>query len=87
MDISFLCLPQASLSKAGVASRGEAADGDNTPKRTGTGEDSDSIRLGPTVIGEQQLHQEEKEIKPAIAKMVTCADGKAGVGLQDSAGK
>lgn len=42
MDISFLCLPQASLPKAGVASRGEAADGSNSPKGTGTGEDSDS---------------------------------------------
>lgn len=87
MDISFLCLPQASLSKAGVASRGEAADGDNGPKGTGTGEDSDSLCLGLTVMGEQQWHQEGEEIKPPIAKMVTCVDGEAGVGLQDSAGK
>lgn len=72
----------ASLSKAGVA-----ADGDNSPKRTGTGEDSDSTHLSTAVVGEQQWHQGGEETKPARAKMVTCADGEAGLGLQDSAGK
>lgn len=87
MDISLLCLPQTSLSEAVVARRGEAADGDNSPKGTGTGEDSDSTRLSTTVMGEQQWDQGGEEIKPAIVKMVTCAGGEAGVGLQDSAAK
>lgn len=84
----FPCPPEASLSKGGVARRGEAADGDNSQRGTGTGEESYCTHLSPAAMGEQQQqHWEVTELKTVIAKMVAHAEGEAGVWLQDSAGK
>lgn len=83
----FPCLPEASLSKGGVARRGEAADGDNRQRGTGTGEESDCTHLSTAAMREQQQHWEVAELKPAIVKMVPPAEDEAGVWLQDSAGK
>lgn len=74
----FPYLPEASLSKGGVARMGEAAGGDNSRRGTSTGKESDCTHLSTAAMGERQ-HWEGAELKPAIAKMVARAEGEAGV--------